>query len=357
MNLYCVILAGGSGTRFWPLSRGRRPKQLLAIGGPRSLLRETAERLLPMCGWARTLVVASAPLAAAIRAELPEMPAENLLLEPVPRNTAPAIGLAALEVMRRDPAGVLAVLPSDHLVRPAARFRRLIRAAALEARAGQALVTLGVTPARPETGYGYIRRGRPAGRRLGLPVFEVRGFFEKPARRRAEAFVRAGDYLWNSGMFVFTAQAALKALADAMPALRTGLLEVAAAPARARAGVLRRVFERTEALSFDQGVMERLGGGRVLPFEAEWSDVGSWNALREVLPLDRHGNAVEGDALALDCRGCVVRSTGRLVAAVGLTELAVVETEDAVLVCPLDQAQAVRKVVEALRARGRRELL
>jgi mannose-1-phosphate guanylyltransferase len=355
--LYAVILAGGSGTRFWPLSRERRPKQFLALGGDRSLLRQTVERLLPLVGWERSLVVASAKLGAGIRAELPELPARNLLLEPVARNTGPAIGLAALEVARRDPRGVLAVLPSDHLVRPEARFRRLIRAAAEEARDSGALVTLGVAPTRPETGYGYIRRGRRLGARRGLDVFAVRAFIEKPARRRAEVLVRAGDCLWNSGMFVFTAAAGLRAIADSLPALRTGLVEVAAAPVRARARILKRVFERTQSVSFDRGVMERAGHVRVLPFEADWSDVGSFRALREVSVRDRQGNALAGQALALDCRGCLVRSESRLVAAVGLKDMVVVETADAVLVCPLAEAQAVRSVVEALRTRGRRDLL
>ncbi|MBN2495317.1 MAG: mannose-1-phosphate guanylyltransferase [Deltaproteobacteria bacterium] len=350
-------MAGGSGTRFWPLSRKSCPKQFLAIGGEaRSMLRATAERVLPLCGWERLLVVASRSHARPIRRILPELPAGNLLIEPCPRNTAPAVGLASLAVHMRDPDGYLAVLPSDHIIRPAGSFRGLLRAAFRAARSG-ALVTLGVRPTRAETGYGYIRVGTRLSEVHRKPVFDVRGFTEKPDRRRAAQYLRSGDYYWNSGMFIFRADAILGAVAAFMPGLHAGLEEIRHAPRRARRQVMERVFEQTESISIDYGVMEKSSEIVMLPWEHDWSDVGSWAALPGVLSCDRSGNTLEGDTLAVDCRGCVIRSSERLVSCVGLRDLIVVETADAVLVCPIDQAQAVRRIVEKLERQGRDDVL
>jgi len=208
--IYAMIMAGGSGTRFWPLSKAARPKQFLPIGTDEPLLRATAERVLPLADWKGLLVVASSKHVPNIRKILPKLPRKNMIVEPRPRNTAPAIGLAAMEVLDRDPDGILVVLPSDHIIRPPGRFRKLIKAACSEAKTG-ALVTLGIVPSRPETGYGYIQTGRELRKVSEWQVYEVQGFTEKPDQPRAQEYLQAGTYYWNSGMFIFRADVIMKA--------------------------------------------------------------------------------------------------------------------------------------------------
>jgi mannose-1-phosphate guanylyltransferase len=351
--IHTVIMAGGSGTRFWPASRKRHPKQFLAIAGDETMLGQTAERMLPLGGWEGIHVVASPQHARSIKRILPEMPRRNMLIEPQPRNTAPAIGLAAMLLHERDPEAMLVVLPADHVIQPPGRFRKLVRAACRVA-AGGALVTLGVEPTRPETGYGYIQAGAVLDRAGGQDVFAVERFVEKPDRATAEKYLQAGVYYWNSGMFIFSAAAILQALAEHMPELHRGLERVRQAPKRERKAVLGRVFERLEGISIDYGVMERAGNIRMLPCDVRWSDVGSWAALPEVRRADRRGNVSRGDVLAIDSHNCVIEAQSRMVACVDCEDLVVVETDDAVLVCPVDRAQDVRKVVDALK-RARRD--
>lgn len=354
--IHAVILAGGSGTRFWPASREAWPKQFLAIGDTGSMLIQTAARVLPLCSWERLLVVAAQAHAGAIRRQLGPLPRRNLLLEPRARNTAPAIGLAALEVFERDRKGVMAVLPADHLIKPAAGFRKLIRAACRVARSG-ALVTLGIRPMRPETGYGYIQAGRKLRRSGGYDVFAVEAFTEKPDRPSAVEYLQSGNYYWNSGMFIFTAEAILQALAQHLPALHEGLMRVRAARKRERPRVLERMFDRIDPISIDYGLMEKAGNIQMLPCELVWSDLGSWAALPGVLPQDSSGNLCLGDVLAVDSTGCVLQAQHRLVACVGLRDMVVVETPDAILVCPIGEAQGVRKIVETLKKKRRRDVL
>ncbi len=354
--IYAVIMAGGSGTRFWPLSREALPKQFLAIGEPKPLLSAAAERMLPLCGWEGLMVVASQKHMGPVKKILRKIPKKNLIVEPRPRNTAPAIGLAAATVTARDPDGIMVVLPSDHIIRPPGRFRKLIRAAVSEARTG-ALVTLGVVPTQPETGYGYIQAGRELRSVGGSQVFEVEAFTEKPDLPRAQEFVKAGNYYWNSGMFVFKASAIMRALASHMPELHAGLQEAFSRPAQKRARRLKRLFNRIEGISIDYAVMEKASNIHMLPCDTQWSDVGSWAALPGVRKLDEAGSVVAGDVLALDSHGCVLHSEGRLLACVGLQDMVVVETPEAVMVCPVKEAQRVKLIVEELRRRKRKDVL
>ncbi len=354
--IYSLIMAGGSGTRFWPLSRESLPKQFLPIGGQQPLLRSTAERVLPISGWEGILVVASKKHTPHIRRILPELPRQNLIVEPRPRNTAPAIGLGAATVAARDPEGVLVVLPSDHVIKPPGKFRSLIKAACVEARSG-AMVTLGVVPSRPETGFGYIQTGKELGKSGGVAVFDVHGFTEKPDLPRAMGYLQSGSYYWNSGMFIFTAQAILQELAQHMPVLHRGLQRAFAGKVRERGAVLQRLFNRIEGESIDYGVMEKSSSIHMLPCDLFWSDVGSWAALPEVADLDESGSVIEGDVLNLNSQNCILHSEGRLVACVGLQDLVVVETPDAVLVSPVKEAQQVKRVVEELRRRKRKKNL
>lgn len=351
-----LILAGGSGTRFWPLSRRRRAKQFLAISGTESLLRLTARRVLPLCGWEGLWVVAGADQAARVRQELPELSRHNILAEPRARNTAAAIALGAAAAGKRDPDGVLAVLPADHMLRPVERFRSLLRAAAAAARDG-GIVTFGIRPTRAETGYGYIQAGAPLHATPAGPVWRVRRFVEKPDRVRAERFLRRGGYYWNSGMFVFGLPTLHQELARHLPPLARFLERLERLPRRRWGAFLRRAYPGLPSISIDYGVMEKSSAVRMLSCDCAWSDVGSFSALAELGPTDSAGNWVRGQVLALDCRGCVLRSERRLLACLGLAEVIAIETPDAVLVCPREHAQGVQRLVRELARRGQRRLL
>ena len=353
MTVQPVILCGGSGTRLWPLSRALLPKQFLPLAGPRSLLQETALRLAGLEA-APPMLVSHAEhrfLVADQMRGIDLQPACHLL-EPEARNTAPAIAAAALWQSRRDPDAALLVLPSDHVIQDPAKFHATVRRAAELAARGR-LVTFGIVPTAPATGYGYIRRGDAED---GGGAFSVAEFVEKPDLARAQAFLADGRYYWNSGMFVFTARRYL----DELKRLRPRILEsVEAALARAVADLdfLRldaAAFARCPSESVDYAVMERTREASVVPADFRWSDIGSWSALWDLDPKDAQGNSVRGDVYLDGAAGCYVRAEDRLVAALGVRDLVIVETDDAVLVAHKDHAQDVKQAVEHLK-RSRRE--
>jgi mannose-1-phosphate guanylyltransferase len=361
MNVYPVVMAGGSGTRFWPLSRQDRPKQFLPLSGGTPLLVATVERLPPLAGLDRTYVVCGPVHAGPVRRMLPRLPRENVVVEPCARNTAPCVGLAALHVARRDPTGIMAVLPADHHIARPAAFRAALAAAARVARRGS-IVTIGVRPDRPETGFGYLKVGAPLdpSRSSGkLAAHAVERFVEKPDRTTAERYLADGSYLWNSGIFVFRADVILDEIRRVMPALGGALDRIGAALGTRRAArVLGEVFPGCPSISIDYGVMEKSDRIAVVPADFGWNDVGSFAALSDVRPRDRDGNVVEGEALVLDGRDNVVlASGGRPVAVIGMEDVIVADAGDAVLVCPRDRAQDVRKAVEELKRRGRTGVL
>ena len=353
MSVHAILLAGGSGTRFWPLSRARLPKQFLKLVTDRTLLAETYARVEPLCSAARIWVVCGRAHVEGVREALPQLPAAHLLVEAAARNTAPAIGLAAVHVLREDPEAVMLVLPSDHHIANPERFRDALKTAARVAQQGN-LVTLGIRPMRPETGYGYLRRG--AEREPG--VFAVEAFVEKPDEATARTYLADGRHSWNAGIFVFRADVLLEALQRHLPAVHEDLQQIAREPERAA-----EVFPRLPAISIDYGVMEPESAStrRIALVAADdlgWSDVGSFATLPEVRQLDARGNAVSGDALTIDCTGCVVLAeAGRLVAVVGMKETCVIDSGDALLVVPRDRAQDVRAIVEALKQGGRTDKL
>jgi mannose-1-phosphate guanylyltransferase len=353
VSVHAVLLAGGSGTRFWPLSRTRLPKQFLKLVTDRTLLAETYARVEPLCPPSRTWVVCGRAHVDGVREALPQLPVEHIVVEPAARNTAPAIGLAAVHALREDRDAVLLVLPSDHHVANPERFREALRTAARVAQQGD-LVTLGIRPTRPETGYGYMRRG--AEREPG--IFAVEAFVEKPDAPTAAKYLADSRYSWNAGIFVLRADALLDALRRHLPAVHEGLQQIARDTA-----VAAEVFPRLPSISIDYGVMEpeSTSTRRIALVAAEdvgWSDVGSFATLPEVRTIDARGNAVSGDALTIDCAGCVVLAdAGRLVAVVGMKETCVVDSGDALLVVPRDRAQDVRAIVEALKQRGRTDKL
>ena len=374
MKLFPVVMAGGSGTRFWPLSRARRPKQFLALAGDAPLLAATVARLPPLARLDHTYVVCGPAHARAVRQMLPALPPGNVIVEPCARNTAPCVGLAALHVARREPAGILIMLPADHHIARPAAFRAALSAAAAVAERG-AIATIGVRPTRPETGYGYLklgprlaatrsrREGRRArgagGGRRDLQPHKVERFVEKPDAPTAARYLADGAYLWNSGIFAFRADVILDEIRRAMPALAEKLAAIGAALGTPRAArVLRSVFPECPSTSIDYGVMEKSDRIAVIPADFGWSDVGSFAALPEVRGRDARGNVAEGDALILDGRNNVVLAQpGRPLALVGLDDVIAVDAGDAVLVCHRDRAQDVRKAVDELKRLGRTELL
>ncbi len=361
-DVYAVILAGGSGTRFWPASRRLHPKQLLCIG-PRpdqSLIAATVRRIEPLCPPERTLVATGAHLLDQTRRALPWLPESSFLGEPVARNTAPCIGWATAIARRRSPDALVMVLPSDHHIGDEAAFAAALRRALASAEGG-AITTIGIEPTRPETGYGYIE----AGDSVGQDVRRVVRFVEKPDRRRAEEYVKSGRHFWNSGMFFFRASAMLDAMARHMPDLSAGLRRIEAAAARgadAEASETRAVFEAADPVSIDYGIMEKEPGLAVVPASFGWSDLGSWQSAWELSEKDESGNAAPDSAVLADARGNLVQDLGtsaskRVIALVGVEGLCVIETDDALLVIPRDRAQDVRAVVQALEKRGKTDKL
>ena len=345
-------MAGGQGTRFWPLSRELYPKQLLKLGDGRTLLQETVMRLTPLIRPEDIYVITNEKLKVDIRSQLSEAGADgvagNILLEPEPKNTAPAIGLGALYMKKEDAASVMAVLPSDHVIRNTAGFHAALRKAGRLARDGW-LVVFGIKPDRPETGYGYIRRAVA----LGDGAFEVGRFVEKPDKATAARYLESGEYLWNSGIFVWKAETILGEIRRQMPGLYKGLRRIrdamGAPDERER---MAEEFGRLKPVSIDYGVMEKASRVAVLPVDFGWSDLGSWDAVGEVIPPDADGNVTVGRVVSMGCRDTTVYAENRLVATVGLTDAVVVDTPDATLVCRKDMAQNVKDVVGVLRERG-----
>lgn len=348
-TVFAVIMAGGSGTRFWPASRGSRPKQLLPLaGGDASLIAETVERIADLVPAERVLVVTSELLADATAAELRMLPRENILAEPLGRNTAPCVGWAAAHVRRRDPNAVLMVLPADHHIGDPDTYRKTLETA-LRAADDGALVTVGILPTRPETGYGYIEQGES----MGDGVRAVTRFVEKPDLARAEQFLASGHFVWNSGMFFFRADAVLAEFERQLPALAARLAEYDAAAREGRESeVVRATYASLDSVSFDHGIMEHAERIAVVSGSFGWSDLGSWTTAYELAEKDAAENAVRADGVLVDTSGCYVSApAGKLVALVGVHDLVVVDTGDALLIMPRERAQDVRSVVDALKSR------
>jgi mannose-1-phosphate guanylyltransferase len=361
VKIYPVIMAGGSGTRFWPLSRKDRPKQFLALAGDEPLLTATVGRLPPLAKAKETFVVCGPKHAAAARKLLPKLPEQNFIVEPCARNTAPCVGLAALHVARKDPRGVIVMLPADHHIGKPAAFREALVSAADLAQRG-AIATIGIKPSRPETGYGYLKIGprlAARGRKGKGAAHKVERFVEKPDLVTAARYLSDGGYLWNSGIFAFRADVILEEIRRAMPVLGEQLDAIDAAFGKpSYKKTLQRIFPECPSISIDYGVMEKSKRIAVVPADFGWSDVGSFAALPDVKPTDRQGNVAEGDAVVVDSHNVVVIAKGgRPVAVVGIDDVVVVDAGDAVLVCRRDRAQDVRQAVEELSRRGRDEVL
>lgn len=353
-HYYALIMAGGSGTRLWPLSRQARPKQVLPLVEDKSMFQMAVERLDPLLPPERVMVVASGPLSEQLRADAPQIPAENFIVEPSPRNSGPAVGLGTIHIRQRDPDAVIAVLASDHHIADTGRFRAVLKAAAALARQ-ERIVTLGISASFPSTGFGYIRRGAPIGEIGGFMAYETMQFAEKPDVETAIRFVTSGEYSWNSGMFIWTADHVMREFQRQQPAMFKALETIAASiGSGAYAGTLEAQWPAMTKLSIDYALMEGAERVAVIPVDIGWSDVGSWASLYEVLTSDLEGNILRGerdDNLRIDTRDTLVISD-RMVVTIGVEKLIIVDTDDALLVCHRDRSQDVRDVVERLRATG-----
>jgi len=362
MMILPVILSGGSGTRLWPLSRELYPKQLLPLAGIHTMLQETVTRLRGIDGAAAPLIVAndSHRFMVAEQMRLINVRPEAIILEPAGRNTAPAVAVAALHASAKKKDPVLLVLPADHVIKDLASFHAAVVAGERLTRQGR-LITFGIVPAGPETGYGYIKKGKSLGAKgtKAQAAYTVERFVEKPDLATAKNYISSGHYLWNSGMFMFRTSAFLKELRRFAPAILAACTRAYKASARdldfLRLG--EEAFVASPADSIDYAVMEKTVAAAVIPLDAGWSDVGSWASLWEVHPRDRLGNAISGDVIAKDTKNCLIHAGSRLVAGIGLKDIVIVETADAVLVAHKDHSQKVKQVVDDLKREEREEAL
>lgn len=359
-HTYAIIMAGGGGTRLWPVSRKKHPKHLLPLLGEDTLFCTTVTRLEGLVARDHILVVTTADQQDALNSQAPEIPAENFLIEPQPRGTAAVVGLAATVLAKRDPEAVMIVLPSDHYIRNEDVFRLVMRTAVQVARQDY-LVTLGITPTFPSTGYGYVQRDVALPEAFDYPVYRVRRFLEKPDEPKARQMIASGGHYWNSGMFLWRADRILAEMARLMPDLTSALTKIGAAwDSPEREAVLGSEWPRLASQTIDYGVMEHAENVAVLPAGGlEWSDVGSWDSLFDVLLPDEDGNVfVNSDHMPLDTHNSLVYSSGRkLIVTIGVDDLIVVDAGDALLVCHRDQAQQVRRVIETLKTTNRESYL
>jgi mannose-1-phosphate guanylyltransferase len=357
-HLYAVIMAGGRGTRFWPLSRNNRPKQLLNITGsaPGGLIRKTIELINPIIPVSRIKVVTTLSQADAIKKAVPEVADKNIIPEPMGRNTAPAIGISALFAERDDPDAVMAILPSDHYIEDDQRFRETIVAGAHQASKGDFIVTIGIPPRSPETGYGYIESDELIDSEC--EIYSVKSFREKPDINTAKLFIKKGNYFWNSGIFIVRASSMLGEVERYLPHHYKWLMKIKSSFGRdEESAVMREAYQNMEAISIDYGVIEKSKYVLMVKGEFGWNDVGSWPSAAQYWSKDSDGNAFIGEVINLDSSQCIVYSPKKPVALLGVKDLVVVEEEDVILVCRKDMSQDVRKLVEILQSQGRDEIL
>ncbi len=355
--MYHIILAGGSGTRFWPQSRQEFPKQLLKIVDNTSMIRLTTERLFAISSPEKILVVASKRLCKMIHKEVPEIPKTNYITEPVGKNTAPAIGLAAIHVYKRDPDAVMGIYPADHLITGISKFKKAVMSASKIVKSKSALVTMGIVPNRPATGYGYIQYDRN-NKKNGHMDFKVKTFAEKPPVETAEKFLNSGDFLWNSGIFIWKAEIILFEMKTFMPELHESLNSIYdALDTTQYEAVLDREWEIIEPESIDYGILEKAKNVYTIPAEFKWSDMGSWKSLYEFLKKDKNKNVLKGETITIDSSNSLVISPNRMTALIGVDNLVVVNMGDATLVMTMEKAQKVKEIVAILNEMNQEEYI
>ncbi len=356
--LYAVIMAGGSGTRFWPESRRNKPKQLLVVEKDKTMIRATVDRVAPVIPLERTMIVTGATHAAGVRTQVPGLGPFMFVEEPKGLNTAPCVGLAAYKLAKMDPNAVMAVLPADHIIEKESEFLSILVNAAEAAEQGHVLITFGIVPHRPETGYGYIKLGPRAQTVGSSTAYRVDRFVEKPSRSVAEQYLASGEYMWNSGMFIWKADSIIQAFEAHLPSMHRALEEVRPAlNTPDEPAAIADLYSQIDPVSIDYGIMEKASNVLTIPMDVGWNDVGTWGALEGVWGKDDQGNVVKGKVLFIDGKDCVVSSPSKLTAVIGVEGLIVVDTPDALMVCRADRAQDVRKLQELLEKNGWEHLL
>ncbi len=354
---YAVIMAGGSGTRLWPISRRGRSKQSLKLVGDRTMFQHAVDRLAPLFKPEQIYVVTRQDQCALLSSQVPELPITNFIVEPVGRGTAPAIGLAAIHLQQKDPQAVMAVLTADHYIAQPERFRAVLEAAYPLAMS-RFLITLGIKPTSPSSAFGYIEQGQCQSILKELSVYQVERFIEKPGVNVAQKMVSSGDYSWNSGMFIWCADRILEEFEQQMPDLYGQLLQVKTALVEGKENEeLSHIWAQVSEQTIDYGVMEHARNVVVIPIDIGWTDVGSWASLSELLPTDQDGNIFVGPCEEIDTHNTLVFGGKRLVATIGLKDIVIVDSEDALLVCAKQREQEVRQIVERLKKNGENQWL
>lgn len=350
-------MAGWSGTRFWPKSRKAEPKQFLKIGSDKTLIQETVERLDPLIKPENIYLVISRQHLELVHEQLPDVPEENILIEPVGRNTTACIALAAYYISRKDTEGIMCVLPADHKMLDQKAYREKLKVAIEVAAEGDNLVTFGITPEYPETGYGYIEHGEHCFSEISSGVMKVKRFCEKPNADNAWKYYSSGNYFWNSGMFIWSVDAITRAVEKHMPSTADALRPLVKIDQSEIDSFLDETFPTLEPISIDYGVMERADNVYVVEGSFGWSDVGSWRALDKMIKPDDRDNAISGDVVAVESGGNIVIGNKRLITLLHVDDLVIVDTDDALLICPKEKTQDVRQIVDMLKEKGREDLL
>jgi len=337
-------MAGGIGSRFWPHSRKKKPKQVLKIFGDKTLLQETVTRIEPLIAPSEILIVTTEELIGHIQKQLPDFGEDNFLVEPIGRNTAPCIGLAAQKLIKSDPDGIMVVLPADHLISDAGRFITCLEQAIETAKMDDSLVTIGITPTQPETGYGYIQYDPEDKKPTG--AYAVKTFAEKPTLDTAQRFLASGDFLWNSGIFIWSIRRILSEIERSLPELYAGLMQIEALEGEGAETQFQHIYSGLRSISIDYGVMERAENVAVVKGDFNWSDIGNWAEVYRLSSKDADGNVNLDGHILIDTSNCLVDSQDRLIATVGVKDLIIINTKDAILICHRDSAQDVKRVVE-----------
>ncbi|AGB18544.1 mannose-1-phosphate guanylyltransferase [Thermoanaerobacterium thermosaccharolyticum] len=346
-----VIMAGGKGERFWPKSRIKMPKQFLKLYGDRTMIQQTVDRLKRLMPIENIFVVTNIDYAGLISDQIPELPTENILIEPMGKNTAACIGLAAIHTERLDRDSIMVVVPSDHVIKDEETYLGVLKTAIEKAKSGNNLVTIGIKPQHPETGYGYINFKKITNEIINNnPVHKVERFVEKPDYDTAVKYVEIGDYLWNSGMFIWKTSTILNAIKEYMPQLYSALNVIKENfDSDEIEKILYEEYSKLESISIDYGIMEKANNVYVVPGDFGWDDVGSWTSIERLYEKDENGNVIKGNVVSVDTKKCIITGNDKLIATLGIEDVIIVDTEDALLICSKDKAQNVKEVLKELK--------
>ena len=351
--MYAIIMAGGAGTRFWPKSRFKRPKQLLNILDDRTMICATIDRLTNLLQYDKIYIVTTETQKKEIKSQLPFLKEENFIVEPKGKNTAPCIGLAAVILRSKHPDAVMVVLPADHRIENEKEFRKVISTAGTLARQKKCLVTLGINPTYPSKGYGYIQLDSEKTEIGDTVAYKVKTFAEKPDLKTAKLFLKSGDFLWNSGMFIWKAETILKEIEETLPELHDGLMEIEKhIGTESEQEIINKVYCQIKSISIDYGVMEHSENVYVLKGNFKWNDVGSWEEVYKISAKDKNENLIIGEHLIQETTGCFIDSPKKFIATFGIKSLIIINTDDALLICPRNKAQDVKKLVDVMKRKN-----